>query len=51
MITSPGEFPSDRNLYQLQKALSAAETKENSSCTFIIVAESKDGYGEGVINE
>lgn len=51
VIVSPGGYPRDRNLYQSQKALSVAETIGNTGCTFILVAESKDGYGEGVLKE
>lgn len=51
VIASPGGYPRDRNLYQAQKALSVAEMLGNPNCTFILVAESKDGYGEGVLKE
>lgn len=51
VVASPGGYPRDRNLYQSQKALSVAEILGNPDCTFIISAESKDGYGEGVLKE
>lgn len=51
VIASPGGYPRDRNLYQAQKALSVAEMLGNPNCTFILVAESEDGYGEGVLKE
>lgn len=51
VIASPGGYPRDRNLYQSQKALSVAEMLGNPDCTFIISAQCKDGYGEGVLKE
>lgn len=51
VIVSPGGYPRDSNLYQAQKALSVAETIGNTDCTFIVVAECKGGYGEGVVRE
>lgn len=51
VIASPGGYPRDRNLYQSQKALSVAEMLGNPDCTFIISAECRDGYGEGVLKE
>lgn len=51
VVATPGGHPRDRNLYQAQKALSVAEMIGNPNCTFILVAESKDGYGEGVLRE
>lgn len=51
VIVSPGGYPRDRNLYQAQKALSVAEKIGNPDCTFILVAESRDGLGEGVLKE
>ena len=51
VIASPGGYPRDRNLYQSQKALSVAEIIGNKDCTFILVAECKDGLGEGVFKE
>lgn len=51
VVVSPGGYPRDRNLYQSQKALSVAELIGSHDCTFILVTESKDGYGEGVLKE
>lgn len=51
VIVSPGGSPRDINLYQAQKALSVAEMIGSAGCTFILVAECKDGYGEGVLRE
>lgn len=51
VIASPGGHPRDRNLYQAQKALSVAELIGKKDCTFILVAECKDGLGEGVLKE
>lgn len=51
VIASPGGSPRDRNLYQSQKALSVAEKIGNPDCHFILVAEGKDGLGEGVLKE
>ncbi|MCC8028021.1 MAG: nickel-dependent lactate racemase [Clostridium sp.] len=46
IIASPGGFPRDIDLYQSQKALSVAEMMGTRDCTFIIVAECRDGFGE-----
>ena len=46
IIASPGRFPRDIDLYQSQKALSVAELLGTENCTFIIVAECRDGFGE-----
>ena len=46
IIASPGGFPRDIDLYQSQKALSVAELLGTENCTFIIVAECRDGFGE-----
>lgn len=51
VITSPGGYPRDSNLYQAQKALSVAELLGKPDCTFVLVAECRDGYGEGVLKE
>lgn len=51
VIVTPGGHPRDRNLYQAQKALSVAEMIGKPDCVFILVTESKDGYGEGVLRE
>lgn len=46
IVASPGGFPRDIDLYQSQKALSVAEVMGRKDCTFIIVAECRDGFGE-----
>jgi nickel-dependent lactate racemase len=46
IIASPGGFPRDIDLYQSQKALSVAEVMGRPDCTFIVVAECRDGFGE-----
>lgn len=51
VIVSPGGYPRDSNLYQAQKALSVAETIGNKNCTYMLIAESQDGYGEGLFKE
>lgn len=51
VIAGPGGYPRDSNLYQSQKALSVAEMLGNPNCTFILMAEGRDGYGEGVLRE
>ncbi len=47
IITSPGGFPRDIDLYQGQKAVSVAEQVSNDGCIFILCSESRDGFGEG----
>ena len=47
IICSPGGFPRDIDLYQSQKAISMAETVCTERCTFILVAQCRDGFGEG----
>lgn len=51
IIASPGGFPRDIDLYQSQKALSVAELLGNENCTFIIVAECRDGFGEKTFHQ
>lgn len=46
IIASPGGFPRDIDLYQSQKALSVSEVIGTPGCTFIVVAECRDGFGE-----
>lgn len=51
VITSPGGYPRDLDLWQSQKALSVAELvckKEN--CTFILVAEARNGIPQMFID-
>ncbi len=51
IIASPGGFPRDIDLYQSQKALSVAEVIGTPNCTFIIVAECRDGFGEATFEK
>jgi nickel-dependent lactate racemase len=51
VVASPGGYPRDRNLWQSQKALSAAEVLVKAGGTIILVAECRDGIGEGVFRE
>lgn len=52
VITSPGGYPRDCNLYQSQKALSVAEVfAKKNECTFILCAQAEDGIGEGVFKK
>lgn len=48
VVVSPGGSPRDSNLYQSQKALSVGELLGKAGCTYILVAECANGYGEGV---
>ena len=51
VIASPGGYPRDRSLWQAQKALSVAEVLVKPGGTIILVAECRDGIGEGVFHE
>jgi nickel-dependent lactate racemase len=51
VITSPGGSPRDCNLYQSQKALSAAELFGRHGCVFIMCARAEDGIGGGSFRE
>ena len=51
VITSPGGYPRDRNLYQAQKALSVAELLGKPNCIYILMANAEDGIGEGVFRQ
>jgi len=51
VITSPGGYPRDCNLYQAQKALSVAEPLGKPNCAYILNANAEDGIGEGVFRE
>ena len=51
VITSPGGFPRDCNLYQSQKALSTAELFGKQGCVFIMCAKAEDGIGGGDFKE
>ncbi|MBS3976739.1 MAG: nickel-dependent lactate racemase [Syntrophomonadaceae bacterium] len=48
VITGAGGYPRDINLYQAQKAISAAEMVIRDNGTIILVAECAHGFGEGV---
>lgn len=51
VITSPGGYPRDCNLYQAQKALSVAEPLGKPNCVYILNANAEDGIGEGVFRQ
>lgn len=51
IITSPGGYPRDINLWQSQKALSTAEVLVKPGGTIILVAECRNGFGEGVFRD
>ncbi|HWR61502.1 MAG TPA: nickel-dependent lactate racemase [Clostridia bacterium] len=51
VITSPGGYPRDSNLYQAQKALSVAEPLGKPNCVYILNANAEDGIGEGVFRD
>lgn len=51
VITSPGGHPRDINLWQSQKALSTAEVLVKPGGTIILVAECRNGFGEGVFRD
>jgi nickel-dependent lactate racemase len=46
VVTSPGGYPRDINLWQSQKAISAAELVVKDGGTIILVAQCIDGWGE-----
>lgn len=47
IVSSPGGFPRDIDLYQSQKAVSVAEPVSTAGSIFILCAEANDGFGEG----
>lgn len=51
VISSPGGYPRDINLYQAQKALSVAEPLGKPNGVYILMVEGVDGIGEGVFKE
>ncbi|MCX7970226.1 MAG: nickel-dependent lactate racemase [Negativicutes bacterium] len=51
VITSPGGFPKDINLYQAQKALDNAKYAVKPGGTVILVAECREGFGEEVFEQ
>ena len=46
VITSPGGYPKDINLWQAQKAISSAEMLVRKGGTIVLVAECEEGFGE-----
>jgi len=46
VVTSPGGYPKDVNLWQSQKAISSAEVVVREGGTIILVAECEEGFGE-----
>ncbi|VBB08233.1 s-adenosyl-l-methionine-dependent methyltransferase [Lucifera butyrica] len=51
VITSPGGFPKDLNLYQAQKALDNAKHAVKKGGIIIFVASCKEGFGEKTFEE
>lgn len=51
VITSPGGFPKDLNLYQAQKALDNAKHAVKKDGIIILVASCKEGLGEDVFEK
>lgn len=45
VITSPGGYPKDIDLWQAQKAISPAEMVVRKGGTIVLVAECQDGFG------
>lgn len=48
VVTTPGGFPKDINLYQAQKALDNAKHAVKDGGIIILLASCTEGYGEGV---
>jgi len=51
VITTPGGYPKDINLYQAQKALDNAKHAVREGGVVILVAACKEGYGEEVFGK
>ena len=51
VITSPGGYPKDINLYQAQKAMDNVKEIVKENCEIILVASCEEGYGEKVFEE
>jgi len=51
VITTPGGFPKDINLYQAQKALDNAKHAVRDGGIIILLAACTEGYGEGVFEK
>ncbi len=51
VVTSPGGYPRDIDLYQAQKAVAPAERLVRPGGTIILVGECRQGFGQGVYVE
>ncbi|GAG94423.1 unnamed protein product, partial [marine sediment metagenome] len=51
IITSPGGYPKDINVYQAQKALENAYQAVKTGGTIILLAECSEGYGEATFEK
>ena len=51
VITSPGGYPKDINLYQAQKALDNVKNIVKDNGSVILVAQCPEGFGESVFEE
>jgi len=51
VITSPGGYPKDIDLYQTHKAMENAKKKKKNGGIIIVIGECKDGLGEGKFAE
>lgn len=51
VITSPGGYPKDINLYQAQKALENVRQIIKKGGTIVLVAQCPEGFGEAVFEE
>ncbi len=51
LIVSPGGFPKDIDIFQSHKALEHAKNVVKEGGSIILVAECKEGYGNGVFEE
>ncbi len=51
VITSPGGYPKDLNLYQSQKSLENVKEIVNKNGTIILVASCHEGFGENIFKE
>ena len=51
IITSPGGYPKDINVYQAQKALENAYQAVKTGVTIILLAECSEGYGEATFEK
>ena len=51
IITSPGGYPKDINVYQAQKALENSYQAVKTGGTIILLAECSEGYGEAIFEK